>query len=253
MKGSEIIYFLILATACLVVLLFLWFIFKKRKRLLVVFTFLLVLFYTSFYFLYPTIKVNIHAKRYEQLTEYLTKKYPNRTFTVVPKDYEEGYTVGEFHVNDVNTPRIGVTLRVNNRSDILQTSSWLKERGHYEQTKLYQDVMYHSFTDYTLDDTLPVVEKIDEWIKDELIVLALKIDHALGIAIFENKDGIISLLELQKVEKEDYVYVTFADYLFIYVDEHHDQDSLTITIKGHEEYKLNLDEIKNQLIVEKRF
>ncbi len=110
MSPSENIYFALIAIIILVVIMIVWLIFRKRKKWAIVLTCTLVIGYIAYYVNYPSLKVNTHAERYEQVIEYLKKYYPNKQFNIVPKHYEEGYRVGEFTVNEVNHTNNGYDI-----------------------------------------------------------------------------------------------------------------------------------------------
>ena len=124
MSPSENIYFFLIGVTIVAAIMIIWLIFRKRKKVALVFTSVMVIGFVSYYAYYPTLKVNKHAKRYEQVVHYLTEKYPDRIFSISPKKYERGYTVGDFKVNDIETPNIGVTLRVDKEGRVAQTSWW---------------------------------------------------------------------------------------------------------------------------------
>jgi hypothetical protein len=113
MSPSEYIYFFLIGFTVLAVIMFIWLIFRKQKKWAIALTSVLVISYAGYYIHYPTLKVSMHAERYEQVMDYLAVNYPDKEYTILPKHYEEGYTVGNFQVNDIETPTSGVTFRVN--------------------------------------------------------------------------------------------------------------------------------------------
>ena len=141
MRPGELIIFLLVGAALLVVILISWIIFRKRKKWAIVLSAVLVVGYVGYYLYFPTLKVNTHAKRYEQVIHYLAENYPNQEFTVTPEHFEEGYWVGRFEVNDLNTPTIGVTLRVDKKGQVTQIGHW-SNRGFPSQEELWQELEF---------------------------------------------------------------------------------------------------------------
>ena len=86
-------------------------------------TSILVLGFIGYVLYFPTLKTNKHSEAYGIVSDYLDKNYPNRVFTVVPEHYEAGFTVGDFDVNDIVTPTIGVTLRVD-KDEVTEIGTW---------------------------------------------------------------------------------------------------------------------------------
>ena len=67
MNPSENIYFFLIGVTVLAVIILSWFIFRKRKKWAIALTSVLVIGYAGYYVYYPTLKVNTHAERYEQV------------------------------------------------------------------------------------------------------------------------------------------------------------------------------------------
>ncbi|WP_010096937.1 hypothetical protein [Ornithinibacillus scapharcae] len=175
MSPSELIYFLIIGLILLLVLIVIGFILRKRKKWMITLMTLVVLCYVGYYVYFFTSQVNIHAERYEIVTEYLEDRYPDKEFTVLPKHYVEGYTVGQFQVNDIENPNMGVTLNVDKKERVSQTGYW-SDHEYPTQQELWRVVQYQYGEPLTLDKETSVIVKIDEWIDGELTAFALKID-----------------------------------------------------------------------------
>lgn len=247
---SEVIYFLLIGVAILVAILFVSFIFRGRKKWAIVITTVLVIGFVGYYLYYPSLKVKTHTERYEQVMDYLAKKYPNKKFTISPKHYEEGYTVGEFMVNDIKIPQMGVTLSVDKEGQVTQTSTW-STQDYPTQQELWREIPFSYGGTYTLDKELAEITKLDEWINGELTAFALTIDNLPAIALFNYSNAGYGLLELQQGEQEEVVSIEMEGYLFIYIDDRYQGDKVTVELKNGEEYTANVDENKGRLIVRK--
>ena len=247
---SESIYFFLIAICMLIIILFVWLIFRKRKKWAVGLTSLLVIGYIAYFLYYPTLKVNSHSERYEQVIAYLAKNYPNKEFHIEPKHYEEGYNVGEFTVNDVKLPTMGVTLRVGDEGEVTQLSAWSKNE-YPTQQELWREIEFFYGETYSLDKEIAKIIKQDEWIDGELTVFALTIDDMPTIAIFNYSSEGYKLLELQQGEQEGFIFIEIDDYVWIYIDESYQGEKVTMHLKNGEEYALHVDENKGKLIVEK--
>jgi hypothetical protein len=222
--------------------MFVWLIFRKRKKWAIALTSVLVIGYIGYYVYYPSLKVNTHAERYEQVIDYLAKNYPNKQFNIFPKHYEEGYRVGEFTVNDVESPTIGVTLHVGEEGQVTQISTWSKNE-YPTQQELWREIEFIYGETYTLDKEIAKITKQDEWIDGELTAFALTIDNMPAIAIFNYSREGYGLLELQQGEREGFISIE--------IDESYQGEMVTIHLKNGEEYSLNVDKNKGRLIVEK--
>ena len=247
---GEIIYFSLIAIILFVVIIVVWFIFRKRKKWAIILTSIFVIGYLAYYIYYPTLKVNTHAERYEQISDYLAKSYPNKQFNIEPKQYEEGYTVGDFSVNDITSPTIGVTLRVGDEWQVTQISNWSKNE-YPTQQELWREVEWIYGEPYTLDKEISKITKQDEWIDDELTVFALTIDDMPAIAIFNYSSAGYGLIELQQGEREGFVSIEIDSYVFIYIDDSYQGEKIMVHLKNGEEYALNADENKGRLIVKR--
>ncbi|OCA84053.1 hypothetical protein A8F94_15085 [Bacillus sp. FJAT-27225] len=250
MSPSETIYFFLFGVAVLVGIMFIWLIFRRRKKWAISLSGLLVIGYVGSYFYYPALKVNTHAERYEQVKDYLGKNYPNEKFTIIPKHYEEGYTVGQFDINTIETPTIGVTLRVDKEGQVKQIGTWTKQ-DHPKQQELWREIEFIHGSTYSLDKEIPEITKQDEWIEGQLTAFALTINDKPAIAIFNYSSAGYSLLDLQQGEREGFVSIEEAGYAFIYIDKKYQGETVTIHLKNGEEYTLNVDQHKGKLIVQK--
>ncbi|WP_252503995.1 hypothetical protein [Sporosarcina sp. Marseille-Q4943] len=250
MSPGELIYFLLIGVAILPVILVIWLVFRRRKKLAIVLTSVLVIGYAGYYAYYPTLKVNTHEKRYEQLIDYLERDYPNKEFTIVPKKYEEGYTVGQFAVNDRQTPKTGMTLRVNKKGQVTQIGTWSKQE-YPKQQDLWQEIEFMYGEPYTLDKEKIEITKQDEWIDGKLTAFALTIDDMPSIALFTYSREGYGLLDLKQGAREEFVFIEEEGYVFIYIDERYQGETVTFQLKNGEVFSLNTNQNKGKLIVEK--
>ncbi|MFF5996082.1 hypothetical protein AAGS61_15220 [Lysinibacillus sp. KU-BSD001] len=147
MSPGENIYFSLLGFGVLMAIMIIWLILRKRKKLVIGITSALIMGYASYYLYYPTLKVNTHAERYQQLEAYLEKTYPDKQLAISPQHYEPGYRVGEFRVNDSKTPSMGVSLRVDQHGQVSQFATW--SNTSYPTQKSYGEKL-HSITEKTI-------------------------------------------------------------------------------------------------------
>lgn len=250
MSPSEVIHFLLIGVIVFVVIMLIWIIFRKRKKWATALTSVFVIGYVGYYLYFPILKVNTHAERYEQVVSYLEENYPNKEFTILPKHYEEGYRVGEFQINDIETPTVGVTLRVDEKGKVTQISSWSNQEFPTQQ-ELWREVAFIYGENYSLDKEIAEITKQDQWIDGELTAFALNINDMPAIALFNYSSGGYSLLELQQGEREGFVSIEEEGYVFIYIHERYQGDIVMIRLKDGEEYTLNAELHKGQLVVEK--
>ena len=225
-------------------------IFRKRKKWAIALTSVVVIGYVGYYVYFPTLKVNTHSERYEKLIDYLGENYPDKEFTILPKNYEEGYTVGQFDVNDIENSRMGVTLHVDKGGKVTQIGTWSNQE-YPTQQELWREIEYIYGETYTLNKDISEVTKQDEWINGELTAFALTIDDMPAIALYNYSSEGYSLLELRQGDHEGFVFVEVDDYVFVYIDEGYQGETVTIHLKNGEEYNLNVAQHKGQLIVKK--
>ncbi|WP_431027058.1 hypothetical protein [Lysinibacillus sp. LZ02] len=252
MSPGENIYFSLLGFGVLIVIMIIWLILRKRKKLVIVITIAFVMGYAGYYLYYPTLRVNTHAERYQQLEAYLEKTYPDKQLAISPKHYEPGYIVGEFQVNDSKIPSMGVTLRVDKDGQISQFATWSNTGYPPAQQELWREIAFYYGETYSLDKEIDEITKQDEWIDGELTVFALTINGAPSIAIFNYSHNSYSFLELKEGERGQFVSVELDGYLFIYIDEHYEGKDVTIHSKTGGSYTLNALEQKGQLIVKNK-
>lgn len=249
MSPSEIISFFLIGVAVFIVILFVWFTFRKRRKPAIALIAILVTGYIGYILYYPTLKIKTHAERYEQITDYLAENYPDKEFKISPKHYEEGYRVGEFNVNGIETPTIGVTFRVDDKARVTQISSW-SSLDYPMQQELWREIEYSYGEPYTLDKDIADITKEDEWINGELTAFALTIDGMPAIAVFNySKEG-YGLLHLQQGDRDGFVVIEEEGYIFIYTDEHYERETVTKNLENGNEFTLNIARQKGRLIVE---
>lgn len=229
------------------VIIVIWFIFRRRKKTAIVLSSVLVIGYVGYYTYYPTLKENTHAKRFEHVNSYLAEKYPNRTFMITPEHYEEGYMVGEFRVNDIETPMIGATLHVDKRGAVTQTGSW-EDSAYPTQREVWKTLEFIYGEFYTLDKEIPNITKEDEWIEDELIAFALTINDIPAIALFNYSSDAYSLIDLKEGERDGFVVMEEKGDLFIYVDEQYHEDTITVNLENGEELTVNVQQQKGLIV-----
>ncbi len=150
----------------------------------------------GYYLYYPTLKVNTHTERYEQVIDYLAENYPDKEFNILAKHYEEGYTVGRFDVNDIETPTMGEILRIDEEGQVTQIGTWSNQEDPTQQ-ELWRDIEFIYGETYTLDKEITKITKQYEWIDGELTAFALTIDDMSAIALFNYSSGGYRLLELR--------------------------------------------------------
>lgn len=249
MNPGEVIYFSLVAMAGIVVLGVIWLLFRKRKKLAVALTSLLVLSYAGYYIYFPTMKINTHAARYEQMVDYLATQYPQKEYKIYPKSYEVGYGVGRFAVNYVETPMIGVTFDVDKTGKVEQVGTWTK--GEYKaQQDLWRKMESIYVEPYTLDVEIPKITKEDEWMAGELTAFALTIDQLPAVALFTYSKESHGLIEWRVEEREKFIVMEESGYLFVYADAQYEGDTVTGNLSTGEEFTVDVKQ-KGQLIVEK--
>ena len=248
MRPGELISFIGLGIVVLIVILFICFILRKRKKLAIALTMPLIIGYVSYFIFFPTIQENTHAKRYQQLEDYLSTTYPEKQFVITPQHFEQGLNVGDFKVHHLDTPEIGVTLRVKKDGSVSQVATWTN--SHYPtQQELWRIPEINFLGDYALNKEIPEVKKVDTWIDGELTVFALTIDDKPSIAIFTYSHAVYSLIEVAKGKRGEIVTAEYENYMFSYIDEYYAEDSATIHLQSGDTYSINTLEQKGRLIV----
>ena len=250
MRPGELISFMGLGIGVFIVILFIFFILRKRKKLAIALTMLLIIGYVSYFIFFPTIQENTHAKRYQQLEAYLSTTYPEKHFVITPQHFEQGVNVGDFEVHHLDTPEIGVTLRIKKDGSVSQVSTWTNS-NYPTQQELWRVPEINFLGDYALDKEIPEIKKIDTWIDGELTVFALTVDGNPSIAIFTYSNAGYSLIEVTEGARGEIVTAEFENYVFTYMDEHYAEDSAAIHSKSGDTYSINVLGQKGQLIVNK--
>ena len=215
MRPGDLISFILLGIGLLIVILFIFFILRKRKKLAIALTMPLLIGYVSYYMLFPTIQENTHAKRYQQLEAYLSTTYLERHFVITPQHFEQGVNVGDFEVHHLDTPEIGVTLRVKKDGSVSQVSTWTNS-DYPTQQELWRVLQTNLLGDYALDKEIPEIKKIDTWIDGELTVFALTVDDQPAIAIFTYSNAGYSLIDVIEGTREQPVTAEYEHYVFTY-------------------------------------
>ncbi len=210
----------------------------------------IVIGFAGYYMYYPTIKKNTHTERFQQIQVFLEKTYPDKQFAITSQHYESGYIVGDFEISDLNTPLMGVTLRVHKDGHVSQIATWSK-LDYPTQQKLWRVIEFYYGETYSLDKEIGEFTRKDHWIDGELTVFALTINDVPSIAIFNYSTAGYSLLELKEGERGKFVSVELDGYLFIYIDENYEGELVTIHTEAGNQYTLNAQEQKGKLIVKK--
>lgn len=251
MNPGEVIYFFAIGFVVVMVSVVLWLIFRKRKRLAITLSSILVIGYIGYFLYYPTLKTNSHAEAYKTVSEYLEKSYPDKEFSITPKQYEVGHVVGDFQVHDIEKPKFGVVLRVGKDNQVTQIGSW--SDGEYPtQQELWQELEFTYGEAYTLDKESIDIIKQDEWIAGQLTAFALTINDLPAIALFNySKEG-YGLLELREGERENFVVFEKEGYIFFYADEQYQGKTVSVNLENGKEFIVNVDQQKGRLIVEKQ-
>ena len=251
MNPGEVIYFFAIGFVVVMVSVVLWLIFRKRKNLAITLSSILVIGYIGYFVYYPTLKTNSHAEAYKTVSEYLEKSYPDKEFSITPKQYEVGHVVGDFQVHDIETPKFGVVLRVDKDDQVTQIGSW--SDGEYPtQQELWRELEFTYGETYTLDKESIDIIKQDEWIAGQLTAFALTINDLPAIALFNySKEG-YGLLELREGERENFVVFEKEGYIFFYADEQYQGKTVSVNLENGKEFIVNVDQQKGRLIVEKQ-
>lgn len=232
MNPAENIYFLFLAFAAFIVIFVSWLFLRKRKKWAWIVTGVIVVIYMSWYFYYPTYREVTHAERYEQLLIYLDTTYPQQQFIVEPEVYEAGYQVGDFSVQRVDTPTIGVMLRVKDDAEVVQTSTW-DNSGYPNQQTLWQEIAYqYHVGSYTLAQAPIQVEKKDSWLHGEMTVFAVTIDGRPALAFYQYDKAGYSSEPLVEGEPGAVVSAEWQNRLFVYIDEAYSEEEVVVSFNG---------------------
>lgn len=106
-------------------------------------------------------------------------------------------------MNDIETPTIGVTLRVD-KDDVTEIGTW-SDLEYPTQQELWREIHSYYESPYSLSKDLAKITKIDEWIYGELTAFALTIDDMPAIALFYYSKAGYGLLKLQEGKREGYI------------------------------------------------
>lgn len=209
----------------------------------------LIIVYISSIAYYPNLKLKTHAARYIQLESYLNKTYPNQQFSVTPEHFEPGYSVGRFSVHTMETPQIGVELRVDKHGKVTQVATWTKN-DYPTQENLWKVLEYQLLDDYTLDEKIPAITKIDAWFNgDGLTVFALEVNDSPAIAVFTYSTAGYSLQHYVEGKPENLISIETEDFIFAYLDKMYKSETATIITKSGEQYELNPENQKMKLTI----
>lgn len=125
LKPEDSLFLIGIAVIISIAVVLLLIIFRKRKKIARIIVSIIVSSYIVFVVIYPTILSNIHAKRYDELEEYLQNTYPNEEFYIHTRNYDKAIQLGDYDVSNKSTPNRGVTYRVTKDGEIFQLdSSW---------------------------------------------------------------------------------------------------------------------------------
>ena len=128
LKPQDSLFLIGIAVIILIAVALLFIVFRKRKKIARIIVSIIVSSYIVFVAIYPTILSNIHAKRYDELEEYLQNTYPNEEFYIDTRDYDEALQLGNYNVSNKSTPKRGVTYHVTKDGEIIQLEgSWYRK------------------------------------------------------------------------------------------------------------------------------
>ncbi|EFI68895.1 hypothetical protein JIN86_18130 [Lysinibacillus sp. HST-98] len=123
MKPQDSLFLILIAVIISIPVALLFIVFRKRKKIARIIVSIIVSSYIVFVAIYPTILSNLHAKRYDELEEYLQNTYPNEEFIIYSRNYDDAIQLGDYDVSNKSTPKIGVTYRVTKDGEIFQLDS----------------------------------------------------------------------------------------------------------------------------------
>ena len=228
MTAGENIYFTFIAMVIFLIIGILFFIFRKRLKIPIIFTLICTVGFVSYYLAYPTIKVKTHVERYELLIDYLEEQYPGQQFDVYAEQYEDGMNVGEFMVNKLSTPLMGVTLRVQKDGNVQEIGLWDKS-GYPMNENVWKDLSFSYLENYQLGVKEKPLQKVDELFDEELAVFALELDHKPAIAIYKFTVGAYSRYLLEIGDEQQYVEANFEGISYIYVAEAYEENVILLS------------------------
>ncbi|MEB2302428.1 hypothetical protein LAV72_22745 [Lysinibacillus xylanilyticus] len=123
MKPADSLFLIGIAVIISIAVVLLFIIFRKRKKIARIIVSIIVSSYIVFVAIYPTILSNIHAKRYDELEEYLQNTYPNEEFYIHTRNYDDAIQLGAYEVSNKSTPNRGVTYHVTKDGEIFRLDS----------------------------------------------------------------------------------------------------------------------------------
>ncbi|MED4699469.1 hypothetical protein P9436_10425 [Lysinibacillus capsici] len=123
LKPQDSLFLILIAVIISIPVALLFIVFRKRKKIARIIVSIIVSSYIVFVAIYPTILSNLHAKRYDELEEYLQNTYPNEEFIIYSRNYDDAIQLGDYDVSNKSTPKIGVTYRVTKDGEIFQLDS----------------------------------------------------------------------------------------------------------------------------------
>ena len=128
MHPGDLLFLIGIAIIVLIAVVITLIIFRKRRKMARIIVSIIVGSYIVFFAIYPTIRSNIHAQRYDELEEYLQNTYPTEEFYIESRDYDNVIQLGDFYVSNKSTPNRGVVYRVKKGGEIIQLEgSWQKK------------------------------------------------------------------------------------------------------------------------------
>jgi hypothetical protein len=120
LKPVDLFFLIGIAMFVLILAIIILTIFRKRKKVARIIISIMVISYFIFFAIYPSIRSSMHAKRYDELEEYLQNTYPTEAFNIESRDYNNAIQFGDFDVSNKDTPNKVVVYRVKKRGEIIQ-------------------------------------------------------------------------------------------------------------------------------------
>ncbi len=250
MDSGDSVHFFLIGFGIVIGIIIISFILRKRKKVAITLSLALLAGYVGYYAYFPTMQENTHAERYRLLEAYLSKTYPEKQLAISPKHYEAGDRVGEFNVNDITTPTIGVVLRVDEEGQVSQIATW-SNINYPAQQEVWQDLAFSYGGAYSLDKEMADITKEDMWIDGELSVFALTINGVPSIAVYHYSNEGYGLVELTEGNSGEFVTAEADGRLFIYIDKNYQKETITVYSESGQQRILPTPELKGQLLVGK--
>jgi len=245
--SAELLSFILLGALLLLVIICLCLTLRKHKKILVALISLILIGYFLYFTFYSTIEKQVHERAYNALLVYLEQKHPNIEFIIESKLLEPGVDAGSFFVYPNHFPEIGVQLKRQRDGSFKQVASTSRiETSHQEDI---WKTLYFSLDDGNLiDENIPVITKLDSWIKDDLTVFALLVNDKPTIATFTYKVSGYGLYDVKYGNIGEYVMTTHDNLTFLLIDERYEGDSFKI-VDDDKSYIYHSAEDKGKLIV----